>query len=130
MIARLSKQRAGQIRILVGILFLVATCLALLVKASRSGSEGLLVNSVLWNALPSYCFVFGLCLVGILYKPHLGKIPYRKFCMSVTAGAILYEVEQIWTESRTFDPYDLTAIVLGGLSAWLVYGMIRSKKEI
>ncbi len=53
---------------LVWCLFLTAAILALMVKTSRLGEEGILVNAVLWNSLPSFCFVFGLNLLGILFQ--------------------------------------------------------------
>lgn len=129
MIDQPSKENTSQARITIGILFLVSLGLALLVKVSRLGMSWPVADSVLWNALPSYCFVFGLCLMGLFYKPHIEKKSYGKLCLSITVGALVYEIEQIWLEGRAFDPYDLAAIFLGSLSAWYVYGRIRSNEE-
>lgn len=129
MVDRPSAQRIDNVRIATGVTFLSAIGLAFLVKISRLGTGGVILDSVLWNALPSYCFVFGICLLGILYNPKIEQRSYVKLCIAVTAGALFYEIEQIWLEDHTFDLYDLGAIVLGSISAWFVYGMISSTVE-
>lgn len=126
---KLAKESRRQDRTIVWVLFLTNACLALLVKISRLDEEGMLTNSAVWNSLPSYCFVFGLSLLGMLFKPQFERKQYRKFCISVAAGAILYEVEQIWLAGRSFDPFDLLAIVLGSLSAWFIYWRINLTEE-
>lgn len=115
---------------LLGGLFLATVCLAILVKLSRVGGEGVVIHAGIWHALPNYCFVFGLGLLGLLVKPHFEEKAYFKYSASIVFGTLLYEVEQLWMDNRSFDLFDMVATVLGGLSAWYVYKKNFSQEEI
>jgi hypothetical protein len=110
------------------ITLVVSVGLGAFVKVFRLGfndaNHSDIVN-VLLGSSPSFFYTVGVCIIPLIFDT-------KKKVLSMiflAIGSLTYELEQNWTE-RTFDSYDIIAIVLGCLIPLLVYKFQKEQHEV
>jgi hypothetical protein len=77
---------------------------------------------------PSFLYSAGIILlVPIILKPN-SHVKFIKSSIFVTCGALLYEVEQNWT-NMIFDPNDMIAILFGFVLANFIFRYYFAKEQ-
>lgn len=72
--------------------------------------------------LPSFSFALGSVSVSLLFGRSRGTsvARRRRIGISLLLGAVAYEFEQLWSLRRTFDWWDVIALIAGAtLALWL-----------
>jgi hypothetical protein len=69
---------------------------------------------------PSFLYLFGLIALIPVIQPKISIKTFNKSVLMLTAGALVYEMEQYWT-SMYFDFSDIFATVLAGLVMFAVH---------
>lgn len=100
---------------------LTAAAVLLGVAAEAVRKQPHLPPSVRWTLgwVPSFAFALGIVSFGLLIGQSRQVPPARRrrTGISLLIGALAYEVEQHWSRRRTFDWWDLVALVAGAAVA-------------
>jgi hypothetical protein len=78
---------------------------------------------------PSLFFIFGMAMLIAALITRVGRLRHLKVqaMAGVLAGALFYEISQLWRADRWFSWEDAIATIVGGLGAILVEMILASK---
>ncbi len=80
------------------------------------------------DSLPSFLFVVGTTFIGLTFIENKKEKKVVGMISFITVGALLYELEQIFTP-MSFDIKDVVATILGGLVSLFLYKYILKKYQ-
>lgn len=101
---------------------LIATFIKLYLRPHYLGNN--YFYKTLLGSLTNFFYVLGSTFIYPLFKNSISFKQYLNAVFFITLAAIVYEIDQLWTTTRTFDYLDIIATILAAILSVVIFKLL------